>query len=406
MNNYTKNKSQFSEDNNHNDELVKTYYQMNKKILEVIQIFYDLFVSIDKGNPSIEMINLINFTNFNDNLKNFESNNYRIDEIENFLLSQYVIKDYSINISKTLMIEKTFCKYYNPKDYNIISEFIILKDGRIAIGIRSFIEIYNSNTFDLEILVNTGKCAAHLAQLSNGLLISADKGLKIWKIKHNYLELLGNYFQRKTFTQFFELTRNRILMCPYYGTFEIFNLNYPYKFKQYSTSNKESLIESIVQPKGFGFVVLGTRINIDFFDLDKRKIIYSFNNVACFSRLGMKEIPGNKLIICSSRQDYMPYNILNGVVIVNYITFQIETIFNNFDPITKEFCIHKYDLIELEDGTMVMFGSEEGCFQINLNTYSIIPFRFQREYMYNIIKFKQRKLICQTSETKMTILSY
>ena len=40
---------------------------MNVKLLEVIQLLYDTYISINDTNLSIEMINLINFTNFNEN---------------------------------------------------------------------------------------------------------------------------------------------------------------------------------------------------------------------------------------------------------------------------------------------------------------------------------------------------
>ena len=90
---------------------------------------------------------LINFTKFNENLKNIQFDQLEFKELEQFLSSQYIIKDFSIDISKSLHIEKTFFKVYNPKDYDIIKKLIILKDGRIAIGTYHFIEIYNSNTF-------------------------------------------------------------------------------------------------------------------------------------------------------------------------------------------------------------------------------------------------------------------
>lgn len=400
---------QLSKENSNIYKLFNEYHEMNVKLLEVIQLLYDTYISINDTNPSIEMINLINFTKFNENLKNIQFDQLEFKELEQLLTSQYIIKDFSIDISKSLHIEKTFFKVYNPKDYDIIKKLIILKDGRIAIGTYRFIEIYNSSTYKRDIIVNTGKCSSNLIQLPNGLLLSANKGIKMWKIKHNYLILLGYYFQREDFIRLFFLTKNRILSCLCCNNFSIFNINQPYKLKTYNLPNELSEVNSIsslVQPKGYELAILGTEKGIDFFDLEKRKTLYFLKNIGCFSLYGMKEIPGNKILICSSNfKNENNKEFLRGVAIVNYLTYQIETIFYNFDP-KKEPYMENYNLVELEDGTIVMFGSDGGCFQMDVNTYNIKPFRFNRGSMFDIIEFTQRKLICIYENAKIAILNY
>ena len=398
--------------------LFSTYNQTNIKLIEIIELLYDIYISKNHKKPTVEMINLINFTNFNQQLKKLNIkdvfNDCDISKIKNFTHTQYIINDFSVDMSSSLKIEKIIDIYTKPDHYYKIHHVLILQDGNIAIGTTQDIQIYNSKTYQLDKTVNTPNGTEYLVQLSNGLLLTGCYGIKIWKINKESLTLKNYLFKEfkkdnKLVRYIVPITNNRIFFLDG-SLFYIVQLDDLSSLETYECSDEFSAVECCIQLKGLDEVVaIGINRNIDFFDLNKREFIKTIERVGCSSREGMKELPNNKLIVYSEGNNFVLDEqeiAMKGIFIVNYKTFQVESYFYNFENQDPDINGIYGSIVELIDGSIIYIGSYGKCLHIDPETYKVVPFVFPREENQLLTLLDQRKMISILGESKIVIWNY
>lgn len=248
---------------------------------------------------------------------------------------------------------------------------IILQDGRIGASTYKYsIVILNQNTLNciFEIVHAHDSIIYYLSQLNNQKLLSSSKdtAIKIWNLllKKFSLETVIRGHTSDIYKAI-PITKNRIASCSLDSSIRIWEGLKPYN--QVTSFTQDGAIRSIIQLKSKVILLSGSNAQtLLFWDLTNNKKIALIQNVTCNSMNAIYEISNGKVIIGNC-------DIQNILLIVNILTYQIETLITDSIFIEKDTSswFGVFSFMEIEDSIIV--GCPNGnYYQISITDYKCL----------------------------------
>jgi len=218
------------------------------------------------------------------------------------------LKDKIQNITKTKTI-KSHSSY--------ISNIILLQNGKIASSsLDNYIKIYNKETFKEEISIKENSCVDWIEQIKDGTLISCprDKTIRLYEINDKSYKNINVMKDSSSSWKMKELKNGKLISTMYNSEIKVWIKKDNTLKCEFTLKNGKQSFDILEVRKNE--VVALSGININFYDLDKRKKI---NTISGFEPFNLN--PGKKF--CVANEEILFVCGTQNIFLVNYQTYQL-----------------------------------------------------------------------------------